>query len=54
MSKGYSVGYLEQEPPLDETKTVGENIDIITDEYEAMRVEQSAAYEVLVQELTSQ
>lgn len=33
---------------------LGENIDIITDEYEAMRVDQSAAYEVLVQELTSQ
>ncbi len=26
--QGLSVGYLEQEPPLDETKTVGENIDM--------------------------
>ncbi len=33
---------------------LGENIDIITDEYEAMRVEQAAAYETLVEELTSQ
>lgn len=33
---------------------LGENIEIITDEYEGMRVEQSAAYEVLVNELTSQ
>ncbi|QXT38202.1 Bug family tripartite tricarboxylate transporter substrate binding protein [Gymnodinialimonas ceratoperidinii] len=34
---------------------LGENIDIITgDEYEAMRAEQSVAYEALVNELTSQ
>lgn len=33
---------------------LGENIDIITDEYEGMRGAQSAAYEVLVEELTSQ
>lgn len=33
---------------------LGENIDIITDDYEGMRGEQSAAYEVLVEELTSQ
>lgn len=33
---------------------LGENIDIITDEYEGMRTDQSAAYEILVNELTSQ
>lgn len=33
---------------------LGENIDIITDEYEGMRGAQSTAYETLVQELTSQ
>lgn len=33
---------------------LGENIDIITDEYELMRAEQSVAYEGLVAELTSQ
>lgn len=33
---------------------LGENIDIITEEYEGMRLEQSAAYETLVEELTSQ
>ncbi|MEC8496294.1 MAG: ATP-binding cassette domain-containing protein, partial [Planctomycetota bacterium] len=26
--QGLSIGYLQQEPPLDETKTVGENIDL--------------------------
>ncbi|GAB5445307.1 Bug family tripartite tricarboxylate transporter substrate binding protein [Gymnodinialimonas sp.] len=33
---------------------LGENIDIITDEYEGMRAEQSSAYAVLVEDLTSQ
>ena len=41
---GLSVGYLEQEPPLDATKTVGENIDVAV---ESLRAIESRYYEVM-------
>jgi ATP-binding cassette ChvD family protein len=42
--QGLSVGYLEQEPPLDETKTVGENIDLAVSELRAL---EARYYEVM-------
>ncbi len=42
--QGLSVGYLEQEPPLDETKTVGENIDLAV---AGLRAMEARYYEVM-------
>ncbi len=42
--QGLSVGYLEQEPPLDETKTVGENID---EAVSGLRAIEARYYEVM-------
>ncbi|MFT5734906.1 MAG: sulfate-transporting ATPase [Planctomycetota bacterium] len=42
--QGLSVGYLEQEPPLDETKTVGENIDMAVS---GLRALEARYYEVM-------
>ncbi|QDV06941.1 putative ABC transporter ATP-binding protein [Planctomycetes bacterium Poly30] len=42
--QGLSVGYLEQEPPLDETKTVGENIDLAV---AGLRAIEARYYEVM-------
>ena len=36
LGKGFTVGYLEQEPPLDETKTVFENVQIAVTERQAI------------------
>lgn len=36
LAKGFSVGYLEQEPPLDETKTVFENVQVAVAERQAI------------------
>jgi energy-dependent translational throttle protein EttA len=36
IGKGYTVGYLSQEPPLDETKTVFENVQIAVAERQAI------------------
>lgn len=36
LAKGYTVGYLEQEPPLDETKTVFENVQEAVKERQAI------------------
>jgi energy-dependent translational throttle protein EttA len=36
LTKGYTVGYLQQEPPLDETKTVFENVQIAVKERQAI------------------
>ncbi|NND95840.1 MAG: energy-dependent translational throttle protein EttA [Pirellulaceae bacterium] len=36
LGKGFTVGYLEQEPPLDETKTVFENVEVAVAERRAI------------------
>lgn len=42
--QGLSIGYLQQEPPLDESKTVGENIDLAVD---GLRKIEARYYEVM-------
>jgi len=42
--QGLSIGYLQQEPPLDESKTVGENIDLAVSE---LRRVEARYYEVM-------